>query len=433
MKMRRRLRAAGELTSAVQTPSMDSLIRASAVRPGVICLGGGLPAPELFPREGLVAAFEHAVLDPKGAALQYDWPEGQVSLRDWVARRLQRRGACVESGDVIITAGAQQGVALASHFLLPQGARVRVSGTSYPAALEHFHRRGAHLVGDEEAADCVYFMDGIENPRGAVPDQSDRARLVQEGIALIVDEAYADLNFAGVTVRPLIAEAPDRVWHIGSLSKTLSPGLRIGWLIPPRHMVERVVRLKFATDLQSSTLSQVVVERYLAADDFEQRLVHLRDFYHRRATVLSTAMRTSLPDWHFEEPAGGFALFAETEYDADHPYDDEAWLRTGMQHGVAFDPGSLFTPRPSPHSLAMRLCFSAAEEPELVEAVRRLVQAWRAFRRARSTASGRRRPSRNLDPAIRPSQSVRPTTRVEPDRSPANPPRPTDSLGRSTR
>ncbi|MFD3430936.1 aminotransferase class I/II-fold pyridoxal phosphate-dependent enzyme [Nocardia fluminea] len=366
--------------------SMDALIRECAIRAGVISLGGGLPAPELFPRARLTDAFADALGDPKCAALQYDWPEGQVFLRDWVARRLQHRGACVDSSDVIITAGAQQGIALASHFLLPLGARVRVSAASYPAALEHFRRREAHLVGDEDAADCVYFMDGIENPRGSVPAPAARARLVQEDVALIVDEAYADLNFDGFTLPPLMADAPDRVWHVGSLSKTLSPGLRIGWLIPPRHMVERAVHLKFATDLQSSTLSQIVVERYLAAEDFEQRLVHIRDFYQRRATVLSTAMRRVLPDWRFEDPAGGFALFAETEYRADHPNDDEEWLRTGMHHGVAFDPGSLFTPRPDPHSLAMRLCFSATEESELVEAVRRLGHAWRAFRSKRKTA-----------------------------------------------
>ena len=210
--------------------SMDSLIRQSAASSSVISLGGGLPAPELFPRKRLTDAFMTAMRDPTCAALQYDWPEGQGCLREWVAQRLRQRGARVDRSDVIITAGAQQGIALAAHHLLPAGARVRVAAETYPAALDLFRRRNAELRIDDEAADCVYFMDGIGNPHGLVPDARQRAHVVAEGLPLIVDEAYAELSFDGSRLRPLIADAPDRVWHIGTLSKTLCPGLRIGWL-----------------------------------------------------------------------------------------------------------------------------------------------------------------------------------------------------------
>jgi 2-aminoadipate transaminase len=363
--------------------SMDSLIRQGAANSRVILLGGGIPAPELFPRKRLADAFLSAMQDPRGAALQYDWPEGQVGLREWVAMRLRSRGASIEADDIIITAGAQQGIALASHFLLPPGARIRVAAESYPAALELFRHREAQLMVDGEAADCVYFMDGIDNPRGLVPDSASRARLVHEGLPLIVDEAYAELTFDGSGSRPLLFDAPDRVWHIGSLSKTLCPGLRIGWLVPPRGMVERTIRLKFAADLQTSSLSQVVVERYLADEDFDGHLGRARDLYQTRARALSAAMRHHLPEWRFAEPAGGFALFAETAYPAEHPAADEEWLRTATEHGVAFDPGSLFQVRPDPGSLAIRLCFSATEETALLEAVERLQIAWSAHRSRR--------------------------------------------------
>lgn len=375
---------------------MDSLIRQSAATRGVISLGGGLPAAELFPRKPLADAFLSAMRDPSCAALQYDWPEGQRCLRDWVAQRLRSRGAHVERNDVVITAGAQQGIALASHFILPAGARVRVAAETYPSALELFRRRGARLVpadgsgsgSGNEQADCTYLVDGVGNPRGLVPEAQLRSRLVAEKRPIIVDEAYAELTFDGSLIRPLVTDAPEQVWHIGTLSKTLCPGLRIGWLVPPRSMLARTVELKQAMDLQSSSLSQVIVENFLATDDFGRRLERARTFYQRRAQALCTAMRRWLPEWSFKEPAGGFAIFAEI----DHPGDDEGWLRTAIQHGVAFDPGSLFRACPdsdstpdssreaNPKSLAMRLCYSATSPPDLLEAVQRIQRAWRAFR-----------------------------------------------------
>ena len=343
-------------------------------------LGGGMPASELFPRTGLTAAFRAAMEDPAAPALQYDWPEGQSGLREWVARRLRARGADVDRSDVVITAGAQQGISLASHFLLAPGASVRVALESYPAALELFRHRGALLKVGDEVADCVYLMDGIDNPRGSAPEPDARDALIREGLPLIVDEAYAELNFEGGFLRPLLADARDRVWHIGSVSKTLSPGLRTGWLVPPRHMVERVTRMKFSTDLQSSTLSQMLVERFVESEDYDAHLVRARDLYGQRARVLSTAVRQHLPEWRFSEPVGGFALFAETDHSGMHPDSDESWLRSATIQGVAFDPGSLFQVRPEPGLLSMRLCFSGTDERNLIAGVERLKTAWHAQR-----------------------------------------------------
>lgn len=358
--------------------SLDALIREGAADSSVIMLGGGMPAAERFPRNALTGAFRAVMDDPAAVALQYDWPEGQGGLREWVAARLRGRGADVDRDDVILTAGAQQGIALACQSLLKPGARVRVSMESYPAALELFRRHEAVLAVENEPADCVYVMDGIDNPHGSAPDPDVRASLIREGLPLIVDEAYAELDFEGRIPRPLLADARDRVWHIGSVSKTLSPGLRTGWLVPPPHLVERVRRAKFTSDLQSSTLSQLLVERFLATEDYDAHLVRSRELYARRARVLSTAVQRHLPEWRFSEPAGGFALFLETEHFAEHPTADEDWLRTATGHGVAFDPGSLFQVRPGSDTLAMRLCFSATDDEYLIEGVERLRTAWRA-------------------------------------------------------
>lgn len=353
------------------------LLRTSATSHQIISIGGGLPASELFPRVPLTAAFVDAMNDPQCCALQYDWPEGQDSLREWVARRLRARGAEVRGEDVLITAGAQQGLSLAAHFLLPRGARVQVDAETYPAALELFEARGAKVVTDGEDADCVYLIDGIGNPRGLSPAPEVRARLISERRPVIADEAYAELQFSGPLLRPLLADGRDHVWHVGTLSKTLSPGLRIGWLVPPEPMLQRTIELKQTRDLQSASLSQVIAERFLSQDDFDARLDKARRFYVRRATALMDAVRRHLPEWRFVEPAGGFSIFVEL----DQRGDAEAWLRSAMAHGVAFDPGPLFRPRGREGGLAMRLCFSATAPKRLLEAVRRIAKAWQQHRK----------------------------------------------------
>ncbi|WP_207843952.1 aminotransferase-like domain-containing protein [Williamsia soli] len=362
--------------------SLDALVREGAADSSVIMLGGGMPATELFPRAALTDAFRAAMDDPAAAALQYDWPEGRHGLREWVAARLRGRGADVDHNAVILTAGAQQGISLACQFLLRPGSRVRVSAESYPAALELFRQREVVLAVGTAPADCVYVMDGIDNPYGSASDPDARADLIREGLPLIVDEAYAELDFEGRIPRPLLADARDRVWHVGSVSKTLSPGLRTGWLVPPPHLVGRVRRAKFTTDLQSSTMSQLLVERFLATEDYDAHLVRARSLYARRASVLSTAVRRHLPEWRFLEPAGGFALFLQTDHVSEHPTADQEWLRTATHHGVAFDPGSLFQVQPGSGTLAMRLCFSAADDEHLIEGAKRLRTAWRAYLKA---------------------------------------------------
>lgn len=382
--------------------NIEELVRKGAMKAGVLAIGGGLPAPELFPRKQMTRAFLHAMRQPGCPALQYGWPEGEDALRSWVAQRLRRRGAKVQQNDVVITAGAQQGLSLAAQALLCAGARVSVAETTYPAALELFRRRGATLVREDEAADWRYVVDGITNPRGQPLPEGQRAQLRNSPAPVIVDEAYAELAFAGPPPRPLLADAPWVVWHIGTLSKTLAPGVRVGWLIPPRDQLQRVIELKQMSDLQTASLSQVIVEQFLAGDDYEARLERARSFYARRASTLVRALRRYLPDWRFREPQGGFSVFAEHEFVGR----DEDWLRTAIAHGVCFDPGSLFRTAAKAGPLAMRLCYSATPPARLTEAVCRLAGAWRSYRSSQrgAPAAPQEPAERRVPPASRQNQ-----------------------------
>lgn len=365
---------------------IERLQRIAAAQPAVITLGGGLPADELFPRAALARAFVRAMREPAASALQYAWPEGRERLRAWIADRLRGRGARVQADDVIVTSGAQQAIAIAAQLVLHRGGAVGVDRETYPAALDLFRTRGAVPRAGLDGVRAFYAMPAIGNPRSRGMSAAARADLLARGLDVIEDDAYAELRFDGRVPPPLLAVAPDRVWHIGTFSKTLCPGLRVGWLVPPAAWRERALELKHATDLQSSSLGQTVLELFLASTDFDARLGRARSFYWRRAARLQRAVRRLLPGWHADEPEGGFALFLE----ADEPGDDALLLEIATALGVSFDPGRSFRPDEAAAPLALRLCFSFARSSDLDEGVRRLARAWDVYRQRRDAEAGAR-------------------------------------------
>lgn len=358
---------------------IDELQRLAATQSSVIGLGGGLPSDELFPRAGLARAFLRAMRDPNAGALQYAWPEGREALRGWIAARLNDRGASVKPDDVIVTSGAQQALAIAAQLALARGDQVGVDAETYPAALDVFRTRGAELRSGWDGVRCFYAMPAIGNPRSRAMTAAARAELLSKEIPIIEDDAYAELRFDGTLPRPLLSESRALVWHVGTVSKTLCPGLRVGWLVPPPAERERALELKHATDLQSSSLGQAVLEKFLERDDFDTRLVRARRFYRARAGRLLRAVRRALPGWRCDEPEGGFALFLE----ASEPGDDRQLLEVATRHGVSFDPGCMFRPQDDSAPLALRLCFSYVRAADLEEGARRLARAWDGYRRDR--------------------------------------------------
>ncbi|HEY6458698.1 MAG TPA: PLP-dependent aminotransferase family protein [Polyangiaceae bacterium] len=363
---------------------IDRLQRAAAASQRVVGLGGGLPAADLFPRRELASAFLAVVYEPTCSALQYGWPEGDPDLRSWIATRLRARGALVEAGDVIVTSGAQQAVGIAVDRLVARGLRVGLDRETYPAALDLFRAKGGRGAMDAERPDWFYVMPGVTNPAGTGMRPERRAEILASGAPVIADEAYAELRFDGTVPRPLLADARDRTWHVGTLSKTLSPGLRVGWLVPPPGEFVAALEAKRARDLEAGNLSQAVVRSFLARDDFEARLAAARAYYAGRAECLVEHLRSRLPRWRFREPEGGFSVFVETDVRGD----DVAFLEHATRNGVTFDPGRMFRPGGPAASVSMRLCFSRASGVELEEGVCRLERAARTFR-AGSTAGAR--------------------------------------------
>jgi 2-aminoadipate transaminase len=361
-------------------PRIERLQRQAAADRESIGLAGGLPADEQFPRTPLARAFLRAISPPGVSGLQYGWPEGRERLRTWIAERLRARGARVSADEVIITSGAQQAIAIATQVLVRPGEALAVDAATYPAALALFRARGAEPVARPAAhAACHYVMPSIGNPEGHPLAPAERTAILASRQPIIEDDAYADLRFDGAAPRPLLAVARGRVWHVGTFSKTLCPGLRVGWLVPPRKRFGRALRLKHALDLEANHLAQSILEEYLATADFDARLARLRTFYRRRAARLASALGRHLPAWRFAFPAGGFSIWVTPDEDGD----DIEFLKTAIVHRVNFDPGRQFRPDRAPHPLMLRLCFSATPGPKLEEGVRRLAAAWDDYRRRR--------------------------------------------------
>lgn len=220
----------------------------------------------------------------------------------------------------------------------------------------------------------TYVVPGVSNPHGV--DRVDRISLLRSGDSMIVDEAYAELRFDGRVPRPLLADAPDRVWHVGTISKTICPGLRIGWLIPPPGALPAVLQRKIAMDLQTASISQAAFARFLATVDYDRVIERARGVYEARALRCVDALRRHLDGVSIVEPEGGLSIWIETLDRGD----DVSLLEAAIDEGVMFDPGSSFRPV-STERIAMRVTYSNLA-PELFEAAaRRLGKALTAFRR----------------------------------------------------
>lgn len=376
-------------TSVEGSPVREIL--ALTERPGVISFAGGLPAPELFDAEGLRAAYDTAFADSARRALQYSTTEGAPELREAVAARATARGLATGADDVLVTSGSQQALTLVAGTLIEPGDVVLVENPTYLAALQCFGLAGARVVPvpcdtegiiPEALADLVvrerpkllYTIPTFQNPTGRTLPAARRAAVAEIaarlGLWLVEDDPYGDLRYEGADIPWLAAHpgAEDRTALLGSFSKVMAPGLRLGWLRAPAALRRAAVVAKQAADLHTSTVDQLAAAHYLAAVDLDAHIATVRTSYRERRDALQTALSRTFPadcDWNL--PAGGMFVWARLPED----HDATALLRTAVAHGVAFVPGAPFyTGTPDPRTL--RLSFTTHTPPEIAEGVTRL-------------------------------------------------------------
>ena len=366
-------------------PSAVREILKVAEQPDVLSFAGGLPAPELFPVEAIAEAHAEVLARDGRAALQYSTTEGYGPLREWVAARLARRGVRVGADQVLITSGSQQGIDLVARVLLDPGDTVAVENPSYLAALQTFSGCEATFLpvaSDDEGLDVaaleravaadraprlIYVVPEFSNPKGTTLSLERRLRLVRlaraHRIPILEDDPYGELRFRGEAPPPLAAlDDAGLVVHLGTFSKTLAPGMRLGWLVGPRELVRAVTIAKQAADLHTATLAQRAAAALLTRFDYDAHLVRLRRIYGERCQAMLGALATYLPPGtRWTRPDGGLFVWAELPAGLDA---DEIFAHA-LREKVAFVPGSAFYAE-APRREMMRLNFSN-RPPELID------------------------------------------------------------------
>ena len=370
-------------------PSAVREILKVAERPDVLSFAGGLPAPELFPARELSQAFETVLRRNPGAALQYGITEGFLPLREWVAARLSSRGIVASAEDVIMVSGSQQGIDLVARTLLDPGDTVLVENPSYLAALQAFSAYEVELValpgdGDglrtellEEAVRehrpaLVYVVPDFQNPRGTTLAPHRRTELAEVarryGVPVLEDDPYGALRFRGTAAPPIAALTEGLTFHLGTFSKTLAPGLRLGWVHGPRQAMRAMTVAKQACDLHTATLTQHAVVELLRTFDYEAHLGRIRAEYRRRCEAMLRALeRTMPPGTRWSTPDGGLFLWLELP----PGLRDEEVFHAAIEHAVAVVPGTGFFVGPPQHGF-LRLNFSNQSEASIDVGMARL-------------------------------------------------------------
>ncbi|WP_328688286.1 PLP-dependent aminotransferase family protein [Streptomyces caniferus] len=369
-------------------------ILALTARPEVISFAGGLPAPELFDAAGIAAAFQHVLAEEPMRALQYSTSEGDPALRAAVAARTTARGLPTDADDLLVTTGSQQGLTLLATALLEPGDVVLVEDPCYLAALQTFSFTGARVVPvptDDEGLDpaaldeitarerpkLLYLVPTFQNPTGRTLSAERRAAVAEvaarRGLWIAEDDPYGELRFEGEPV-PWVASFPgaeDRTVLLGSFSKVMAPGLRLGWLRAPAALRRACVIAKQAADLHTSTIDQAAAARYLAVADLDAHLRRVRDAYRARRDALVDGLPTALPEGsRWNRPAGGMFVWATLP----EGYDATALLPEVVRQDVAYVPGAPFFAGP-PDATAVRLSFVTHAPEEIREGLGRLRKA----------------------------------------------------------
>ena len=375
-------------------PSVIREILKVTERPGIISFAGGLPSPKTFPVQEFAQACEKVLRDDGQAALQYAASEGYAPLREMVAAGLPWR---VDPAQVLITTGSQQGLDLVAKILIDTGSRILVETPTYLGALQAFMPMEPQVVSvasDDEGvsvddlaakagsgpdrARFLYVLPNFQNPTGRTMSESRRAALSQRasalGLPLIEDNPYGDLWFDQAPPPPLTARNPEGCIYLGSFSKVLAPGLRLGFLIAPPAMYPKLLQAKQAADLHSPSFNQRMVAEVMKDGFLDRHVPTIRALYKSQRDAMLVALKREMAglEVQWNSPAGGMFLWARLPQGVDAV----ELLPRAVDKGVAFVPGAAFF-ADHPDSRTVRLSFVTASVEQIDTGIAALAAAIR--------------------------------------------------------
>jgi len=369
----------------------------ATTNPEIISFAGGLPNPKFIPVDQIAEAVQFTLATQGAKALQYCASEGNPLLRQWIAEQYHAAGLGVSAEQILITTGSQQGFDLLGKVLLDPGDRVIVEDPTYPAALQAWglyepvfctvpigpdgidvQRLRKEI---EPGAKLVYCMPNFQNPTGisySAERRTEVAEILRDSLAVLVeDDPYGLLRFSGPKLPPIACHLPERSVLLGTFSKAIAPGLRIGWICAPTQLMEKLLIAKQAADLHSENLGQWVIHRLVTSGNFEQHLQAIREAYGRQCRAMIESIgRIFPPDVRCTRPDGGMFLWVTLP----PGFSAMNLFELAIKKGVAFVPGQAFVAHGGGEN-TLRLNFSNCDEPRIVEGIRRLAAAMQQMRR----------------------------------------------------
>lgn len=363
--------------------------------PEIISFAGGLPNPRYFPVHEVAAATQKVLCECGEAALQYSTTEGYLPLREMIAQRYARQGLKVDPSEIMITNGSQQGLDLLGKAFLNKGDGIIVERPTYLAAIQSFglfeprflsvplQEDGVDPLALEETlskndAKLFYSVPNFQNPTGITYSEEKRRataeRLEGRGTVFIEDNPYGDLRFMGKDKPSMRSYLGDDAVLLGSFSKIVSPGIRLGWVCACPEIMEKLIIAKQASDLHSNYLCQRIVHRYLLDNDIEKHIAGIREAYGAQRDHMVQMMEECFPESvSFTRPEGGMFIWAALP----ESMSTLDLFHEASKEKVAFVPGQAFYADGGGKN-TMRLNFSNCDKDKIGEGVKRLARVIRS-------------------------------------------------------
>ncbi|MEX1165672.1 MAG: PLP-dependent aminotransferase family protein [Hydrogenophaga sp.] len=384
----------------VETSAIRELFKLLG-KPGIISFAGGFPDSAMFDVDGIRIAANAALTNDPGAALQYGATEGYGPLREQIASFMQSKGTPdLAPEQLIVTTGSQQALDLLGKTMISPGDKVIVEGPTFLATIQCFRLYGAELITapidgegvqtdalerliEEHQPKFVYLIPTFGNPSGAMLSEERRLRILQMAVKyqtlIVEDDPYGDLYFGAAPPPPslltLSAQVPgsrELLVHCGSLSKVLSPGLRVGWMVGPPELLAKATMCKQFSDAHTSTFAQATAAHYLLAGRMPGTLAKVRKVYAERAQAMCNALRRELGDAiEFVQPQGGLFIWARLTGANGKLADGAELARRAIENNVAFVPGAPFYAS-NPDAATLRLSFATVGIDKIEEGIARL-------------------------------------------------------------
>ena len=382
----------------VETSAIRELFKLLG-KPGIISFAGGFPDPALFDVEGLKMSADAVLSNNPGPVLQYGATEGWGPLREQISHFMAGKGATVTPDGLIVTTGSQQALDLIGKTMISPGDKVIVEAPTFLATIQCFRLYGAHLIGapiDAKGVDVdrleqliaehqpklVYLIPTFGNPSGATLSLERRLRVLEIAARtrtlIVEDDPYGELYFDQAPPPSLLALSDqvggsrEYLVHCGSLSKILSPGLRVGWMIAPPELLARATMCKQFSDAHTSNLTQAIGAHYLTLGRLDAALGVVRSTYAERARVMAASLQRTLGEAiAFDAPQGGMFFWARLTGAHGGPANAAEFAQRAIERLVAFVPGAPFYAHDADPA-TLRLSFATADVAKIEEGVARL-------------------------------------------------------------